>query len=187
MKYIQLAQGQVLFRAHNPRWAHVPLSGAGAALAGGRFNRPGVNALYLSFELETAAAEYRQDNDITDPFLMVAYRACLPPLVDLRQRDAGWDRLWQDWDCDWRALYVNGVEPPSWALGDLLLEADAPGLVFPSTIRQGGTNVMLHTDLIEAGQLLPHDPLQLLPRNPASWQARKAQPEESASSASQRA
>lgn len=169
MKYTQLARGQVLFRAHNPRWAHIPLSGAGAALAGGRFNRPGVNALYLSFELETAAAEYRQDNDITDPFLMVAYHSQLPALVDLRQHDATWDGLWQDWDCDWRKLYVNGIEPPSWTLGDLLLEADAPGLVFPSLTRPGGTNLMLHTDLIQTGQLLVHDPQQLLPCNPSSW------------------
>lgn len=31
-------------RAFTPRWAHAPESGAGAALAGGRFNRPGVEA-----------------------------------------------------------------------------------------------------------------------------------------------
>ncbi|MFV0302812.1 MAG: RES family NAD+ phosphorylase [Paracoccus sp. (in: a-proteobacteria)] len=36
------------FRAHNPRWSFEPLSGEGARRHGGRFNPPGVPALYLS-------------------------------------------------------------------------------------------------------------------------------------------
>ena len=42
-----------------PRYASTPLSGAGAARAGGRFNRPGLEALYVSLEVLTAVAEYR--------------------------------------------------------------------------------------------------------------------------------
>ena len=48
------------FRVHDPKWSLAPVSGAGAARFGGRANRPGINALYLSLELETALAEYRQ-------------------------------------------------------------------------------------------------------------------------------
>jgi len=46
-----------LFRAHTPKWASQPTSGAGAALKGGRFNREGVGALYLSLDEITALRE----------------------------------------------------------------------------------------------------------------------------------
>ena len=49
-----LPKGTTLYRAHTPRWADRPMSGAGAALKGGRFNREGVEALYLSLEELTA-------------------------------------------------------------------------------------------------------------------------------------
>ena len=48
MRRIRLDAGTPLFRAHNPLWSFQPLSGAGAARAGGRFNRIGTPALYLS-------------------------------------------------------------------------------------------------------------------------------------------
>ena len=45
-----LPPGTTLFRAHTPQWASRPTSGAGAAAKGGRFNREGIEALYLSLE-----------------------------------------------------------------------------------------------------------------------------------------
>ncbi len=60
-----LPSGSMLFRAHTPQWASRPASGAGAASKGGRFNRPGVGALYLSLDELTALREYQQ----TSPFL----------------------------------------------------------------------------------------------------------------------
>jgi RES domain-containing protein len=50
----------VAYRVHDPKWAFAPTSGAGAGKYGGRANRPGVNAIYLSLDLATALAEYRQ-------------------------------------------------------------------------------------------------------------------------------
>lgn len=55
-----LPPGTTLFRAHTPRWASRPLSGAGAAHRGGRFNREGIEALYLSLDELTALREYQQ-------------------------------------------------------------------------------------------------------------------------------
>ncbi len=49
----------VAYRVHNPKWAYIPISGSGAASHGGRANRNGINALYLSLDLETAIAEYK--------------------------------------------------------------------------------------------------------------------------------
>lgn len=43
-----------------PKWAYRPLSGAGAALHGGRFNAPGTEALYISEDYITAICEYEQ-------------------------------------------------------------------------------------------------------------------------------
>jgi hypothetical protein len=36
------------YRMHLPKWAAMPVSGAGAAVHGGRANRPGTHALYLA-------------------------------------------------------------------------------------------------------------------------------------------
>lgn len=50
------------YRVIVPRYAGAPLSGQGAARQGGRFNRPGQEALYLSLDEAAALAEYQQDN-----------------------------------------------------------------------------------------------------------------------------
>jgi len=50
----------IAYRVHTPKWAYSLTSGAGASMHGGRANRPGIQALYLSLELETALAEYKQ-------------------------------------------------------------------------------------------------------------------------------
>lgn len=172
MKRSALGANVSLFRAHNPKWAFTPMSGAGAAYAGGRFNRTGVSALYLSTLQQTAAAEYQQDNDITDPYLMVAYHSNLPDLVDLRLLDDQWDPLWNDWGCDWRQLFVDGIEPPSWALSDMLLAQGEVGLIFPSIAHPGGINVVLVVERLKAGALVPHDPHGLLPVDQESWKDR---------------
>ena len=138
MILVDLPAGQTLYRAHTPKWASQPLSGAGAAMQGGRFNRPGIPALYLSLEIETAAAEYQQTSSLLPPATLCSYVARLSPLVDLRQLRAGapWDPLWQDWREDWRALYFDQhVEPPSWVLSDLVRAQGCTGIIFPSQAR----------------------------------------------------
>ena len=42
------------YRMHSPKWAVWPTSGAGAAKHGGRANRPGLPALYLALDADTA-------------------------------------------------------------------------------------------------------------------------------------
>jgi RES domain-containing protein len=169
VKLSRLGKDTPLFRAHNPSWSHTPLSGAGAARAGGRFNRPGCSALYLSLDQATSAAEYQQDNELTEPYLQVAYVANLPDLVDLRLLDDEWDELWKDWDCDWRQLYVDGNEPPTWLLFEMLVDSNATGLIFPSIARKGGINVVLYTDALDPAWLVVHDPNNLLPKDQSSW------------------
>lgn len=43
-------QAQAFYRVIAPTHAGMPLSGMGAARQGGRFNRPGQEALYLSLD-----------------------------------------------------------------------------------------------------------------------------------------
>jgi RES domain-containing protein len=73
MKLVRLGPDEVFHRYLTPKWAFLPLSGAGAAMDGGRFNRPGVEALYLSRAPQTALDEYRQGATITPPATLAAY------------------------------------------------------------------------------------------------------------------
>ena len=55
------------YRMHTPKWATAPTSGAGAATHGGRANRPGIQALYLALETDTAVREYQQVSPLMPP------------------------------------------------------------------------------------------------------------------------
>ena len=161
----------VAYRVHDPKWAFAPTSGAGAGTYGGRANRPGINALYLSLELETALAEYQQVDALLRPALLVSYQVAAAPVADFRGGFTGaWDELWQDFHCDWRRMVFNeAIEPPSWVIGDLVRAAGAKGILFNSSITSG-TNLVLYTDsLTDSDVLVVYDPHQALPKNQDSW------------------
>jgi len=65
------------YRMHTPRWATVPTSGEGAAAHGGRANRPGVSALLLALEPETAVRKCQQLSPLMPPgTLVIAPATC---------------------------------------------------------------------------------------------------------------
>lgn len=159
------------YRVHQPKWAFAPMSGAGAGTSGGRANRPGVNALYLSLELETALAEYQQLDALMPPGLMVSYSVSVDTIVDFRSGyTIEWDALWQDFYCDWRYMHFNqGIEPPSWVIGDQVLAAGAKGILFNSAIT-GSPNLVIYTDALTGTDAIHvYDPNHDLPKNQASW------------------
>jgi RES domain-containing protein len=161
-----------LYRMNVPRYASTPLSGAGAARGGGRFNRPGLEALYLSLEPATAVAEFQQSSPHLLPATICSYTASVPPLVDLRQLGVGaWDPIWQDWNVDWRLIQVDGhFDPPTWDMADLALDAGVPGIIFPSMGCPGGTSVALFLEAFRGkGTIGVNDPSGTLPHNQASW------------------
>lgn len=170
-----LPAGSTLYRAHTPQWASRPRSGAGAAAKGGRFNREGVEALYLSLDEVTALREYQQTSPFLPPCTMVSYSAGLTRLVDLRQlhRGAPWDDLWHDWGEDWRHLKFDlHIEPPSWVLGDMVLHAGLPGIVFPSLAHEGGVNIAVYIGQLSGNDAIEvNDPDGKLPKDGSSWQA----------------
>lgn len=161
------------YRMHLPRWASEPTSGAGAARHGGRANRPGISALYLALEADTALQEYQQLSSLMPPGTLVSYELQVSRVVDFR---AGYEPLiwslpWHEFDCDWRQLWFDQrATPPSWMLGDDAIAASAKGIAFRSRIAPGGTNLVIYTDTLDAGdRLSAYDPAGVLPKNQDSW------------------
>lgn len=155
------------YRVIVPSYAHVPRSGMGAAGEGGRFNRPGQEALYLSLDEVTALVEYRQDNPWLPPGTICTF------FVDqLRVGDfsAGfdpdvWDPLWADYAVHWRTeRFGRRSEPPTWYMGDDVLAAGLDGLIFPSQAHPGGTNLVIYnSSLRRKSELDIFDPDGRLP------------------------
>ncbi|MGG7519138.1 RES family NAD+ phosphorylase [Allorhizobium undicola] len=76
-----------LYRALNPVYAREPLSGRGAELYGGRFNRKGVPALYTSLSILTAIREANQVGSL-QPLTLVSYEAAIELVFDCRDERA---------------------------------------------------------------------------------------------------
>lgn len=150
----------------------MPTSGSGAAKQGGRANRKDLPALYLAADTATAIAEYQQTASILPPGLMVSYQVSLARVADFSAGfEDGWDMLWQEFYCDWRALrFDQGIEPPSWTLGDWVLERGCSGLLFPSQASPGGVNLVIYTEALDANDSIAvYDPNGDLPTSQASW------------------
>lgn len=165
--------GVTTYRMRGPRWASAPLSGAGAAAHGGRANRPGIAALYLAFEPETAIDEFRHVSSLLRPGTLVSYRLRIDPVLDFRSGYVAskWPPLWAEFFCDWRKLWFNDhIEPPGWVLGDDALSAGAKGIIFASQARKGGTNLVVYTDAVATSDSVEvYDPYDELPKNQDSW------------------
>ena len=170
------AAGHVAIRGHfwrmlAPRWAFDPLSGAGAARAGGRWNESAQPALYLSDNHATAIAEYQQD--LPRPGTLTAYDVDAHAILDLANRSVreaiGIDDpfLRQPWK------HIRDVEqrrPSSWDFVAAVASRGWHGLRVPS-VQAPGTNLVLwRWNETDAPAVRHIDPLGDLPRDQASWQ-----------------
>src|SRR5690606_29492800 len=145
------------WRIVSPRWSHAPLSGDGAARHGGRWNPPGVKALYLSREVETAFAEYQQELG-TRPGTFVAYDVTGARIADLREprrlREVGLTA--GDASAPWKEIaFVLKRRPASWDVFKQL-EKRADGLLVASIQRLGGVNLVLWRWNEEDGPTVTH-------------------------------
>jgi RES domain-containing protein len=160
------------WRVLAPRWANEPLSGAGSARHGGRWNAAGTPALYMSAELTTAVAEYEQDLGIR-PGTFCAYDVAVEGVLDLRDPAVlaarGIDPA--DRFCAWKAILALRKErPPGWRIAETLALAGAAGILVPSVQMAGGTNLVLwHWNDMPERRVLALDPLRDLPADQASW------------------
>lgn len=173
MKRARLGPDEIFHRYLAPKWAFAPTSGAGAATDGGRFNRPGVEALYLSRSPQTALEEYRQGASITPPATLAAYHVTLGEVADLSNGfdPDDWASEWSAWDSEWRRIArIDNKVPPSWQLADAVITSGLRGILFPSLRHPGGTNLVLYpANLIEGDRIAVHDPDRRLPRDQSSW------------------
>jgi RES domain-containing protein len=127
-----------VYRAHNPRWAFAPDSGAGAAAAGGRFNPVGMPALYTSLRFETAWLEAQQAFPFkAQPMTLCAYEVDCEDILDLTDR-----RILEaneiaptDLACAWKDLSTRGIRPPSWEMTARLFAAGTAGIIVPGFAR----------------------------------------------------
>ena len=124
----------LLYRALNPVYARDPLSGRGAALFGGRFNRKGREALYTALRPETALREANQVGTL-QPTTLVAYRADLQPIFDGRD-GAALDPYGLDVAAlaaaDWRNRMLRGAPVPTQDFAEQLVADGFVGLAVPS-------------------------------------------------------
>lgn len=125
----------LVYRAHNPRWAFTPESGEGARRHGGRFNRPGTPALYMSLALETAWLEAQQGFPFkAQPMTMCAYRVDCAAVLDLTDpavRDAA-DASISDLACRWEDLAGRRQPVPTWSLAETWTAKGASAAITPS-------------------------------------------------------
>ncbi|WP_373324972.1 RES family NAD+ phosphorylase [Methylobacterium organophilum] len=161
----------VLWRAYVPRWAHDPLSGAGAARFGGRWNRIGQPCLYAARELSTAWAEYNQ-GFVQHPATIAQLILKGARLADLTAPD-GLRGLGLPDDlhrAEWRADLDAGRLPETHRAAERLLEAGFHGLIYPSFMSRGGTCIALWRWNGEEGpRLSVIDPEGRLPKTDAPW------------------
>lgn len=165
------------FRAHDPSWSWDPLSGAGAALKGRRFNWPGLETLYLSLGFTTVFREVSAGfaHRLT-PYVLCSYDVDCEDITDLRT-EAERARAGVTLDalgCAWGNALIAGRQPDSWAVVRQLLAKGRAGMLVPS-FANGATKDDQNLVLWRWGPDVPHkvtvhDPTGKLPRNRLSWE-----------------
>jgi RES domain-containing protein len=164
------------FRGHDPMWSFSPLSGAGAAKTGGRFNRKGEATLYLALDIITAVNECTQGlAQRLQPLTICEYDVDVEPVADLRgdAERAAWSVRDEDLACGWLSAMRAGRVPASWLVAEALQDAGCAGMLVPSYVPGAGAgqhNLVLWRwgpDL--PTQVAVHDPAGRLPRDQSSW------------------
>lgn len=125
----------VVYRAHNPKWAYAPTSGAGAARHGGRFNPPRIEALYTSTSYKTAFTEAQQGLPLKmQPLTIVSYVVDHASILDLSLSEAreSADVDYATLACAWFRIKEAAGVPPSWSLANRLIKQGVGGIIVPS-------------------------------------------------------
>lgn len=157
-------------------WAHAPLSGEGAKKHGGRFNSPGLAALYTSLDITTAWLEAQQGFPFkAQPMTLVSYRVDCDAIADLtdpqvlkilRQTE-------QTLACAWEALHWQNQIPPTWTLSERLLQHGFSGIKVRSFAPGCSLNnqnlVLWNWGDSAANTIEVIDDFERLPKSAASW------------------
>jgi RES domain-containing protein len=109
------------------------------------------------------------------PLTSCAYDVDVDGIVDLRTEAdrAGACVALDALACSWFYDVTCGRKPPSWTVSERLIADGASGILVPSFARGARpdfANLVLWRWGTEASyRVLVYDPMQRLPRNPASW------------------
>ena len=147
---------------------------AGAAKAGGRFNRPTVAVRYLAATPQAALTEYQAESMLLPPATVVTYRVTAEAVVDFSAgfEPQRWSPIWSEAYCNWKGLaFLDQVEPPSWVIGDLVRAARHPGILYRSARDPDSICLVLYPELADQFSAPVFGPNELLPRNADSWKA----------------
>ena len=121
----------IVYRAHNPQWAWPAVSGEGARLHGGRFNRKGIAALYTSLSPAIALREAGALGQPLQPLLLCAYRIDAEPVFDSLDPRARSIHAVNESDLSssgWEWEMRQGSVPPSQSFADRLMAAGYVGM-----------------------------------------------------------
>lgn len=131
-----------VYRALNPVHAREPLSGRGAELYGGRFNKKGVAALYMSLSVMTSLREANQAGGL-QPTTLVSYEADIAKIFDCRDEQAlqaqGMDKAALA-DTGWRDRMKATGEAPTQAFAARLVALGYHGLLVRSFAPGAGSD-----------------------------------------------
>ena len=155
------------------------ISGAGASYNGGRWNPPGILAVYASLDPITAVKESYQgflkfgfESASIKPRVMAGIELNVSTLLDLtdsgvrRKIEFSYTELVSE---DWHAIQSEGDESWTQAIGRGAKEAGFEGLLVPSAQNRRGENVVIYPE-----NLLPKSVCKLmakkdLPPHPDEW------------------
>ncbi len=140
------------------------LSGAGAALKGGRWNPPGVPAVYLSEDAALAVREVgyalslggRFQGFPKPPMVLFSVRFALSGLllVDARFAERACTSLGALLRLDFAGVLASGRIPVSMRVGEAAHRAGFEGFLVPSARDFRGYNLVVFPDRIRTGSLL---------------------------------
>lgn len=152
------------------------MSGDGAKKTGGRFNPPGLAALYTSLDVGTVFKETTQGQSRKfDPLTVCSYDVDCDNVADLASEGgrSKHEIILSDLGCPWMLLAGEGKLVPSWIVARRLMSEGFAGILVPS-FAPGATgsdvNLVLWTwDDALPHKITPYDPYERLPKDDSSW------------------
>ena len=155
------------------------ISGWGASYNGGRWNPPGVKAIYASLNPITAVKEVYQEfikygfkDHHIQPRVMAGVKLNVKCLLDLTdagiRRKLGF-RLDELTGEDWHAIQSGGEESWTQAIGRGAQLAGFEGLLAPSARDRNGTNVVIFPENLASTSTVELMAKDELPPHPSDW------------------
>jgi RES domain-containing protein len=160
-------------------WSYDPLSGNGAKKHGGRFNKPGCAALYLSLDPIGAWMEAQQGFPFKpQPMTLVAYEINCARIADLNDEQLlkNMGSSFQALGCAWEDMATQNQEPPTWRLAEQLRAFEVTGILVRSfasgrTVKNQNLVLWDWSD-VEPNAVRVIDDFGRLPQTSESWQGR---------------